>query len=162
MDEPNVDWTALVAERKIKDALEAGEFDNLPGKGQPLDLEVNPFETADQRVANRVLKNARALPEWLQYEKDIQREMQTVTPLRERGLRAIRIARNEAARARAVARLRMAYHERIDLINTLILKYSFVTPGALQRPFAPYNLKREMAALEEAIAEASSPSEPVI
>ena len=52
MDEPNVDWTALVAERKIKDAMEAGEFDNLPGKGEPLDLDKNPFENIAQRIAH--------------------------------------------------------------------------------------------------------------
>jgi hypothetical protein len=37
--EGNLDWTYTVAERKIQEAMEAGEFDNLPGKGQPLDLE---------------------------------------------------------------------------------------------------------------------------
>ena len=40
----NPDWMAGIAERKIQDAIEDGLFDNLPGRGQPLDLSVNPFE----------------------------------------------------------------------------------------------------------------------
>ena len=28
-----------IIEKKIKEAVEKGEFDNLPGKGKPLDLE---------------------------------------------------------------------------------------------------------------------------
>lgn len=154
MDEPNVDWTALVAERKIKDAMEAGEFDNLPGKGEPIDLDNNPFENMEQRIAHRVLKNAGALPEWLQYEKDIERERKAVFSHRERGLRAVRFARNEAARERAISQLRADQRERVDLVNTLILKYSFIAPTRMQKAFGTLNMKREMADVEEAISEA--------
>jgi hypothetical protein len=154
LEEPNVDWTALVAERKIKDAMDAGEFDNLPGRGQPLDLDTNPFETVEQRVAHRVLRNAGALPEWMQYEKDIERERLAVMAHRERGLRAVRFSRNGASRERAAARLREEQKERMDLVNTLVLKYTFVTPTTLQRPFTTFNLKRELAALEVHIADA--------
>ena len=42
----------------IKEALERGEFDNLPGKGKPIDL-TEYFETPEEiRLANSVLKNA--------------------------------------------------------------------------------------------------------
>jgi len=42
----------------IKEAMERGEFDDLPGKGKPIDLTAY-FETPeDVRVANSVLKNA--------------------------------------------------------------------------------------------------------
>ena len=33
-----------MAEKLLREAIEAGEFDNLPGKGQRLDLSENPFE----------------------------------------------------------------------------------------------------------------------
>ena len=32
--EPNLDWTQIIAERKIREAIDAGEFDNLPGRGK--------------------------------------------------------------------------------------------------------------------------------
>jgi hypothetical protein len=150
--EPNLDWTQIVAERKIKEAIEAGEFDNVPGMGEPVDLSVDPFTPAHLRIANKVLKNARALPEWLQLEKEIQQESDAVPTGRERGLMAIRIARNAASRDRAVAKLRADHYERMDMLNTLILKYCFVAPVSAQRPFSSFNIKREMASLEEDIA----------
>jgi hypothetical protein len=47
-----------IAEALIKAAMERGEFDNLPGKGQPIDLS-EYFETPeDVRLAQSILKNA--------------------------------------------------------------------------------------------------------
>jgi DnaJ-like protein len=47
-----------IVEAIIKDAMERGEFDNLPGKGKPIDLS-EYFETPEEvRLANSVLKNA--------------------------------------------------------------------------------------------------------
>jgi len=42
----------------IKDAQERGEFDNLPGKGKPIDLTAYFDTPEDIRVAQSVLKNA--------------------------------------------------------------------------------------------------------
>lgn len=161
MSQPNLDWTAIVAERKIQEAIEAGEFDDLPGKGKPIELESDAFTPPGQRIVNRILKNARALPEWLQLEKDIERESGQVAPSRERGLRALAHSRSEATRQRIAVRLRADYRERIDLINTLILKYNYIAPNAAQRPFVNYNLKREMAALEADI-EAALKTDPFV
>ncbi len=160
--QPDLDWTALVADRKIKEAIDAGEFDDLEGKGKPLDLEPDPFTPLHLRVANRVLKNARALPEWLQIEKDIEREHAGVAPYRERMFRALRAARNRDARDRIAAQFRAEYRERVDLVNTMILKYGFVAPPAAQRPFPPFNLRAEMARLDADIAAAlaAAPTPP--
>lgn len=47
-----------LVESIIKEAMERGEFDNLPGKGKPIDLTAY-FETPeDVRMAYAVLKNA--------------------------------------------------------------------------------------------------------
>jgi len=47
-----------LVESMIKEAQKRGEFDNLPGKGKPIDL-TTYFETPeDVRVAQSVLKNA--------------------------------------------------------------------------------------------------------
>lgn len=146
-----LEWTTIVAERKIADAMAAGEFDDLPGKGQPLDLESDPFTPVEMRVANRLLKNARALPPWLQIEKDLEKLRGEVIPLRDRTLRAIRAARNDASRQRLIERLRYEHRDRMGLVNTLILKYNEIAPPACQRPFAPYRVADEMARLEEAI-----------
>ena len=52
----------LIAERKIAEAVERGEFDGLPGAGRPLDLAEDPLVPEDQRMANRILKKAGFAP----------------------------------------------------------------------------------------------------
>ena len=47
-----------LVESIIKDAQEQGEFDNLPGKGKPIDLTTYFDTPEDVRVAYSVLKNA--------------------------------------------------------------------------------------------------------
>jgi hypothetical protein len=47
-----------LVESMIKDAQERGEFDNLPGKGKPIDLTAYFDTPEDVRVAQSVLKNA--------------------------------------------------------------------------------------------------------
>ena len=47
-----------IVEALIKEAQERGEFDNLPGKGKPIDL-TEYFEMPEEiRVAQSMLKNA--------------------------------------------------------------------------------------------------------
>lgn len=60
-----------IVERKIKEALERGEFDNLPGKGKPLDLGDDSQVPEDLRIAYRILKNADCLPPEIQEKKEI-------------------------------------------------------------------------------------------
>jgi len=58
-------------EEIIKKAQERGEFDNLPGKGKPIDL-TEYFETPeDVRVAQSVLKNAGMAPREVDLLKEI-------------------------------------------------------------------------------------------
>jgi len=52
---PEIDPTVPNAEEQIRRAIEEGKFDNLPGKGKPLNLEQNPFEDPEWRLANHVL-----------------------------------------------------------------------------------------------------------
>ena len=46
---------ALV-ERLIQEAMENGEFDNLPGKGKPLRLDENPYLEPGQELGFSLLK----------------------------------------------------------------------------------------------------------
>ena len=60
-----------IAERKIKEALEKGEFDNLPGQGEPLSLDDDSHVPEDLRMAYKVLKNANCLPPEIELRKEI-------------------------------------------------------------------------------------------
>lgn len=47
-----------LVESIIKEAMERGDFDNLPGKGRPIDLSTYFDTPEDVRMAYTVLKNA--------------------------------------------------------------------------------------------------------
>ena len=60
-----------LAEERIRDAIQRGEFDNLPGRGKPLNLEDDRHIPEDLRLAYKVLKNAGCLPPELELKKEI-------------------------------------------------------------------------------------------
>jgi len=66
----------FIAERKIREAMAEGAFEQLEGEGRPLDLEVNPFEDPSLRMAHRLLRNNGFAPEWIEERKDIERAIQ--------------------------------------------------------------------------------------
>ena len=65
-----------LVEKKIREAMEQGEFDNLPGKGEPMDLSENPFEDPELRTVHRLLKNAGFAPAWIESRKEIEAELE--------------------------------------------------------------------------------------
>jgi hypothetical protein len=60
-----------IAEKKIREAMDNGEFDDLPGKGKPLQLEDDRHIAQDIRLAHKILKNANCLPPELELRKEI-------------------------------------------------------------------------------------------
>ncbi|HYX66540.1 MAG TPA: DnaJ family domain-containing protein [Burkholderiales bacterium] len=52
----------LLAEKKIREAIERGELDDLPGAGRPLELVDDALVPEDLRLAYRILKNAGYVP----------------------------------------------------------------------------------------------------
>jgi hypothetical protein len=60
-----------IIESIIKDAQQRGDFDNLPGKGKPIDLEAY-FNTPEEvRNAYAILKNAGIVPAEIELLQDI-------------------------------------------------------------------------------------------
>lgn len=52
-----------LVEQKIREAVEAGEFDRLEGSGRPVDLEAYFSTPEELRAGFAVLRNAGVLPE---------------------------------------------------------------------------------------------------
>lgn len=140
----NIDWMAGIAERKIQAAIDEGLFDNLPGRGEPLDLSVNPFEPPGMWAVNRLLKRNKALPPWLLLEQEIEAA---------RALALAALARWEAVepnlrgtpdypRLRDAARI--AYARHLKDTNDLILKYHYASPFLFRTPIS-FMLKRRLA-----------------
>lgn len=68
-----MNWVRSIAEEKIREAIENGEFDNLPGAGKPLNLDDDSMVPEDLRVSYRIMKNAGVIPEEMQLRKDMLR-----------------------------------------------------------------------------------------
>jgi hypothetical protein len=58
------------AERHILDAQTKGEFDNLPGSGEPLTLDDDSHVPPELRAGYRLLKNAGCLPPELEQRRE--------------------------------------------------------------------------------------------
>jgi len=61
----------LIAERRIREAQDRGDFNDLPGAGAPLELGDDALVPEDLRVAHRILKNAGLLPPELEAHLEI-------------------------------------------------------------------------------------------
>lgn len=59
-------------DEKIKEAIAAGEFDNLPGKGKPLDLDAYFATPEHLRIGYSILKSADIIPEEMELLRQIE------------------------------------------------------------------------------------------
>ncbi|TCM98806.1 uncharacterized protein DUF1992 [Paenibacillus sp. BK033] len=66
-----MDFMSSLVEQRIKESMEKGEFDNLSGKGKPLELEDNSHVPEELRVAYKLLSNAGMIPEEMVVRKEI-------------------------------------------------------------------------------------------
>ncbi|MDX1764446.1 MAG: DnaJ family domain-containing protein [bacterium] len=60
-----------IAEERIREAMERGEFENLALSGLPLKLDEDGWIPEDLRMAYKVLKNAHCLPPELELRTEI-------------------------------------------------------------------------------------------
>ncbi len=60
-----------LAEARIREAIEAGELDDLAGRGQPLKLDDDRLVPEELRAGYRLLKNAGCLPPELVLRREI-------------------------------------------------------------------------------------------
>ena len=124
-------WEPLV-DKKIREAIEAGEFDNLAGTGQPIDLSENPFEDPDWRTAHRLLRNAGFAPAWIEERKEIDAELEAVRIVLTRNWKLKRNARGTGNEQAADARWEKAVATvRVQLLklNQRIDAWNLKTPG---------------------------------
>ena len=126
--------------KQIEEAMERGEFTNLPGEGKPLKLDTNPFLTPQARMTNRLLKENGFAPRWVELEKEIKREKAQLERIlinlkgrRERLAAIVEqyphrrevISRTfEQERARVIAQ----YREKLENLNQKIQRVNLLMP----------------------------------
>ena len=62
-----------IIEKRIKEAQRKGDFDDLPGSGEPIPIEDDSHIPEDLRLAYKILKNANCVPPEIQLRKDIRK-----------------------------------------------------------------------------------------
>ncbi|NBX18115.1 MAG: DUF1992 domain-containing protein [Proteobacteria bacterium] len=77
----------IIAENRIREALDNGDFDNLSLCGQPLDLDDGQFVPLHLRLCQRILKNAGILPPVLQLKKEIIQLSERLAQTEDEGVR---------------------------------------------------------------------------
>ncbi|WOL13302.1 hypothetical protein Cni_G22071 [Canna indica] len=60
-----------VVEHRIWHSMEEGHFENLPGKGRPLNLNSNPHADPAEDTLYRILSRNGCAPEWVELNKEI-------------------------------------------------------------------------------------------
>jgi hypothetical protein len=119
-----------LADKRIEDAMREGKFDNLPGKGKPLDLEPMPVEENARLTwwAIRLLRQNDVTPDEVRIRKQID------------------VLRDELALAKTderVVRLVAAINLCVRRLNTL------GTSALNAAPMAPISLETERLRLRE-------------
>lgn len=66
-----MDSFSRIAEQRIREALENGEFDNLKGQSKPIIFEDDTWIPEDLRMAYRFLKNAGCIPPELEERNEV-------------------------------------------------------------------------------------------
>jgi hypothetical protein len=78
-------------DEKIEEAIARGEFDNLPGKGKPLDLDAYFATPEHLRMGYSILKSADVIPEEMELVRQIEALKKSLdsstTPVAEKALR---------------------------------------------------------------------------
>lgn len=143
-------------EEQLRDAQERGEFDNLRGMGQPLNLEANPY-AGDNALGYSLLKNSGYAPAEIELAREIRLEQERLhtqrEKLRQRGheLRHRRIApfaSEKRAYNATVTKAVTEYETTLRELNRKILTLNLTTPASMHR--SPFNVEQLVNEFREA------------
>jgi DnaJ family protein C protein 28 len=126
-------WDRIV-EEKIQRAIEEGAFDDLPGKGRPLNLDEAPFEDPDMRLAHHLLRSSGYTLPWIAERKEIENDIQGARSHLARSWQWYRAAGASDWAQGEWQRALDAFRRQVEVINVRIRNYNLVVPvSAAQR-----------------------------
>jgi hypothetical protein len=109
-------WESAV-DAQIREAQERGDFENLPGRGKPLDL--SSWGDGDWALAHHILKQAGETLPWISVARDIEAAQARLARLR-RDAPLLSPAERPQARER--------YLREADALDQLLQEYAFLVP----------------------------------
>ncbi len=109
-------------EERIREAIERGEFENLKGKGRPIQWEENPFTPPELQLAFHLLRSSGFTLPWIEMRRELVQEIET---LRQRVAQLRQSPRwNDAWGKREKIRL----EKQIEDLNRRIRRYNIEVP----------------------------------
>jgi DnaJ family protein C protein 28 len=138
-------------EDHIRKALEDGKFDDLPGKGKPLNLDDNPYADPDWQLAHHMLKSSGYTLPWIaaRQEIDAQVEAARTTLARAWEWRKHSLQSNQpyAEVDAEWQRAEKAFKEQVEKINKKIFDYNLQTPSE-KFQLMKFNAGKEIEAIK--------------
>jgi DnaJ family protein C protein 28 len=119
-----------LTEKRLREAIENGEFDDLPGKGEPIDLRENPFEDPDLRIVHRLLKNAGFAPAWIEERKDIDLQLKAAETKLSQAWRLFGESGERSSEAEW-QRCEKEFREQLRELNQRVRIYNLKAPAAV-------------------------------
>jgi DnaJ homolog subfamily C member 28 len=143
-------------EDQIRRAIEDGQFENLPGKGKPLNLDDNPFEDPEWRMAHRMLKEAGFSLPWIESRREIDAEIESARAALQQAWARRQFSLSSDKGWAAVqadwSGARELFATRINAINKLILTHNLQAPLD-QFQMMALDVEREIARIAGGLAE---------
>lgn len=142
-------------EEQIREAEERGDFRNLRGLGQPLNLDVNPY-AGEKALGYSLLKNNGYAPAEIELAREIRQELERLdakrATLSQRGRtlrhRHVPFASEQRAYNNAVKKALAEYEAKLRDLNSKILTLNLTAPAAMHR--SPLNIEQMVKQFREA------------
>lgn len=127
-------WSDLISQR-IEEAMRDGQFDNLRGKGRPINPAPDPHIPPEMQMANSLLKNNELVPAWISDRNAVLAAVETTRNKIRRAAAdysvALRSAETAAARDQVEARWQAqlsALREEVRALNRRIELQNYKQP----------------------------------
>ena len=129
------------AREKIEEKVRSGEWDNLPGQGQPLPLEDDAHIPEHLRLGYKILRDANMVPPWIEERRALDLQHAQVLALREKWLNEARALRRSRVKLDLLWR---EWLEAMEKYNRAVRVYEYKAPaGAHKPPLFPISEERK-------------------
>jgi DnaJ family protein C protein 28 len=119
-------------DEQIRQAMLDGAFDNLPGKGKPMDLRENPFEDPDWRMAFRMLRSSGFSLPWMETRKEIEADYELALTQLERSWAWRQSALEDGQSFEGIEsewnRALTVFRNKVSALNNRIFNYNLEVP----------------------------------
>lgn len=138
------EWRDLAAQR-IEEAMQQGEFDNLRGRGKPLNLQRNPHVPPGYEPAFDLLHNNDLAPGWIMARKDVLRDVEQWRGRLRGALAQVQLGQHADAAQRRWAVQSRALEAELAELNKRILTVNLQLPAVPSLELLILRMDEELA-----------------